>query len=928
MKPKANPTPIPSRWNFSARALLASTVVTLCSIPLAVYAQESSDANTKEGDSPPLETIVVKGIRKSLIEARDLKRDTNQLIDAIVAEDIGKLPDSNVAESLQRVSGIQLDRGIGEGTSVSIRGIRNNVVLLNGREIFDAGGRGGQGPDTLGTSTYGLLSLIPSELISRLEVTKLAGADEIEGAIGGTINVVTAKPLDSTGFRASGSLAARHGDLSGEISPKASFLVSNTFADDTFGISLAGSYNDTEYREDGFNTFSGYTRLENGLNFTDVNSFNAVTGLDGQLLNPDPNGDGVNGIVHQDPRFWQINDARERAGFNLHAQWVPSDSMELNYDVLYSTVDSERDRYWLGVFVPFGRIENAVLNDDEVLVSGISNRPQQTNVEYADFESEVFSQALTFDWDITENIQLNSELSVSKSESTTHQNFFRLQATERPPLPFSFVPDVPEFSFNGALLNNPESLLLTILFDSRSASETDNTALSFNFDHFINDSISLEYGARYSEVETAFTSDTVDLRPNTPASDLSQFISTWTSSDFFAGEASSVPRSYLVGSDILRSAGGGCAALESFYLNNPDPAQTAAYLNGGNPGLGCGTHAAETDTVAEEFQAVYAKLNFTTEFGSIPASGNIGVRYLDRELTSSGTLLVQGAAPQPFVTKNGDSTVLPSAVIKLDLNDNLVARAGYAKVLAYPNSGDLRNNLTLFGSGDGFGGSPDLEPFEADQFDLSLEYYFSDDALFSVAYFKKEIESFVIQQTDREVIPNFVNPDDGTNQGLISRGVNGDGGSIDGIELSYQQSFTQLPEPFDGLGLQTTYTNISSDTPFTDPSGRVLPQPGLSENNVNAVIYWEKGRVGARLAYNWRDEYLDRLGFSGSGIFADSYEDLAFSAYYEVNDRVKLSFEATNILDTRQKLFNTTPEATRSIVEFGPSYVLTLRGAL
>lgn len=926
MKPKTNPTP--QRWSFSVRALLTSAVATLCSMPLVVYAQESSDVNTKGGDSPPLETVVVKGIRKSLIEARDLKRDTDQLIDAVVAEDIGKLPDSNVAESLQRVSGIQLDRGIGEGTSVSIRGIRNNVILLNGREIFDAGGRGGQGPDTLGTSTYGLLSLIPSELISRLEVTKLAGADEIEGAIGGTINVVTAKPLDSSGFRASGSLAARYGDLSGEMSPKASFLVSNTFADDTFGISLAGSYNDTEYREDGFNTFSGYTRLENGLNFTDVNSFNAVTGLDGQLLNPDPNGDGINGIVHQDPRFWQINDARERAGFNLHAQWVPNESMELNYDALYSTVESERDRYWLGVFVPFGRIGNAVLNDDEVLVSGISNRPQQTNVEYADFESEVFSQALTFDWDITENIRLNSELSVSKSESTTHQNFFRLQATERPPLPFSFVPGVPEFSFNGALLNNPDSLLLTILFDSRSASETDNTAFSFDFNHFINDRINLEYGARYSEVETAFTADTVDLRPNTPAASLSQFISTWSSPDFFAGEASSVPRSYLVGSNILRSAGGGCAALESFYLNNPDPAQTAAYLNGGNPGLGCGTHAAETDTVAEEFQAVYAKLNFTTELGSIPVSGNIGVRYLDRELTSSGTLLVQGAAPQPFVTKNGDSTVLPSAVIKLDLNDNLVARAGYAKVLAYPNSGDLRNNLTLFGSGDGFGGSPDLDPFEADQFDLSLEYYFSDDALFSVAYFKKEIESFVIQQTDREVIPNFVNPDDGTNQGLISRGVNGDGGSIDGIELSYQQSFTQLPEPFDGLGLQTTYTNISSDTPFTDPSGRILPQPGLSENNVNAVIYWEKGRVGARLAYNWRDEYLDRLGFSGSGIFADSYEDLVFSTYYEISDRFKLSFEASNILDTRQKLFNTTPEATRSIVEFGPSYVFTLRGAL
>ncbi len=915
-------------WDSIRKAIVTTAAAPLFIASFPTYSQESEDIKSADNDSPVLESIVVTGIRRSLTEARDLKRTTNQFIDAVVAEDIGKLPDNNVAESLQRVSGIQLDRGIGEGTSVSIRGIRNNVVLLNGREIFDAGGRGGQGPDTLGTSTYGLLSLVPSELISRLEVTKLAGADEIEGAIGGTINIVTAKPLDSPGFRASGSVGTRYGDLSGEANPKASFLVSNTFADDTFGISLSGSYSDNNYREDGFNTFSGYTRLENGLNFTDLNSFNAVTGPDGLLLNPDPNGDGVNGIVHQDPRYWQINDGRERTGFNLNAQWLPNEAMELNYDVLYSKVESQRDRYWLGVFVPFGRIENAVLSDNEVLISGISNRPQQTNVEYADFESEVVSQALTFNWDISENIRLNTELAMSSSESTTHQNFFRLQATERPPLPFSFVPEIPEFGFNGGLLSDIDSLLLTILFDSRSGSETDNTALSLDFDHYINDGLNLEYGARYSKVETAFTSDTVDLRPNTPAAGLSQFISTWSSPDFFAGEAPSVPRSYLVGSNVLRSAGGGCAALESFYLNNPDPAQRDAYLNGGNPGLGCGTHAAETDTVEEEFQAIYAKLNFTSELGSIPVSGNVGVRYLNRDLTSTGTLLLEGSPPQPFVTKKDDSTVLPSAVVKFDLNDNLVARAGYAKVLSYPSSGSLRNNLTLFGSGDGFGGSPELDPFEADQFDLSLEYYFSEDALLSVAYFKKEIDSFVIQQTDREVIPNFVNPDDGSNLGLISRGVNGDGGSVDGIELSYQQSFSTLPAPLDGLGIQATYTNISSDTPFTDPSGRVLPQPGLSENNINAVLYWEKGPLGARLAYNWRDEYLDRLGFSGSGIFADSYDDLVFSAYYDINDRFTVSFEATNLLDTRLKLFNTSTEATRSIVEFGPSYALTLRGSL
>lgn len=907
------------------RGLLAgsSALILMCGA-LPAGAQETENAT--ETDVKTLDTVVVSGIRQSLTEARDIKRNSDQFLDAIVAEDIGKLPDNNVAESLQRVSGIQLDRGIGEGTSVSIRGVRNNVTLFNGREILESGGRGGLGPDTLRSSTYGLLSLVPSELISRLEVTKLAGSDEIEGAIGGIVNIVTSKPLDDPGFNAAGSLGVRYSELTGDADPRASFLLSNTWANDTFGMLLSASFNDVTFREDGFNTFSGYTRLENGLNFTDINAFNAVTGPDGQLLNPDPNGDGVNGIIHQDPRFWQINDGRKRTGINFAAQYQPNASMEFVYDALYSKVDSERDRYWLGVFVPFGTIQNAVLTDNEVLISGISNRPQQTNVEYADADAEVMSQALTFNWDISENLKMTSELSVSNSESSVHQNFFRLQATQRPPLPFTFASEVPVFEFDGGLLNDPSSLNLTILFDSRSRTTTDNTAFRADFDHRLNDTFDIEYGARFSSVETAFSSDTVDLRPNTPASDLSAFISTWSSPDFFDGEAANVPRSYLVGDSILRN-GGGCAVLADFYLNNPDPAQTAAFQNGANPGLGCANHEAEVDTVEEDFQAIYGKLNFDTQWGAYPVSGNVGARLLSRDLTSTGTLLVQGEPPQPFVTEKDETNLLPSAVLKVNLTDELVARAGYAKVLAYPNTADLRNNLTLFGSGDGFGGSPDLDPFKADQFDVSLEYYFDDDSLLSLTYFNKQIDSFVIQQTTREVIPNFVNPTDGSNQGLISRGINGDGGSVNGVEFSYQQAYDMLPAPFDGLGSLATYSYINSDTPFVDLSGNTLPQPGLSENNVNLIGYWEKGPFGLRLAYNWRDEYLDRLGFSGSGIFADSYDDLAFSAYYDINDKWKASFEATNLLDTRLRLFNTTPEATRSIVEFGPAYTFTIRGS-
>ena len=164
-------------------------------------AQPQTQAGTAPQDQNPvtLEGVTVSGIRQSLEKSRDLKRDSSQIVDAIVADDIGKLPDTNVAESLGRVAGVQLERGMGEGSSVLVRGLSQNVYLYNGREIFDATGRGGNGLDQLNTSTYGLLTLVPSELISRLSVTKLASADQVAGALGGIIDIETRLPLNADG---------------------------------------------------------------------------------------------------------------------------------------------------------------------------------------------------------------------------------------------------------------------------------------------------------------------------------------------------------------------------------------------------------------------------------------------------------------------------------------------------------------------------------------------------------------------------------------------------------------------------------------------------------------------------------------------------------------------------------------------------------
>ncbi|MBU3005265.1 TonB-dependent receptor [Paraglaciecola arctica] len=913
-----------------SRNTAISTKFLKTSIALGIVMAISAPSAVAQSEGNDLEIIEVKGFVQGLEQAKTIKRENTQFVDAVMAEDIGKLPDLNVAESLQRVSGVQLDRGIGEGTSVSIRGFRNNVILVNGREMIDGGGRGSTGPDTLDTTTYSLLALLPSEMISRLEVTKQAGADEIEGSIGGVVNIITRKPLSKKGLQASGSASVSYGELSGNTNYKGSFLVSNTFADDTFGLMLGANIDDREAREDGFNTFSGYSRLTQGgpFNFLDIDAPNAATDPNGNLLNPDPNGDGVNGLIHQEPRVWQIDDARDRTGVNFVAQWRPSEDLEFSFDLISSELKSDRERRWIGTFIPFARLKNAVLNENEVLVSGTSVREAQTNVEFNDSSSEVLSQALSMDWTLSGTLNMSAELAYTQAETYLHQTFARLLGNEKTEIDFDFRPEVPVLSFDASALNDLSQLNLFQFNDNKTRNDADHTALRIDFDQDLSDDYSIEYGVRLSQIDTSLTElQRATIRPRTPGEQLTQFVETWSSPDFFSGELAGLPRHYLAFSKQAYGAGG-CTVFRDFFLNHPDPAQTAAFTNGLN-GQSCtnNDHLDAPAIVEEDFQSAYVKLNFFGDLSGIEYTGNVGLRYIDRSLKSIGTQLNADSSKTKIVTESDSREVLPSATVKFDLSDDLVARVGAAKVLAYPNNADLRNRLSITGDGTGSAGSPDLKPFKANQLDLSLEYYI-EDGLLSAGYFRKSIDSFVVSSTDFQSIPGYVHPENGSDQALIRRNINGDGGSVNGLELIYQQTYSSLPAPFDGLGTSATYSYIDSETPFIDIEGNALPLPGLSKNNINFVAFWEKGPFGVRLAYNWRDEYLDRLGFSGSGVFSDDYKDLSLTTRWDISDKMSLDFQATNLLDSRQRLFNTYQEATRSIVEYGPSYILSFRVSL
>ena len=285
----------------------------LLGVSTLVMALQAAFAQAPPATAPG-DTVVVTGIRQSLESALNAKRNATQFVDAIVAEDIGKLPDRNVAESLARVSGVQVDRGIGEGTGISVRGLRQNVTLFNGREIFDSTGRGGVGLDQLGSSTYGLLGLVPSELISALEVTKLAGADQLSGGIGGIVDIRSRMPLDGPAAQTTllaAKLGATRDDLPGSTGKELFVLGAAKFANNTVGVLVSLSAADRELGQQGLDTFSGYRSYVDG---------------------------GVTRFGNQDVRVQDLQESRDKRGYNAVLQWRPSKALEIVADTFKSTL--------------------------------------------------------------------------------------------------------------------------------------------------------------------------------------------------------------------------------------------------------------------------------------------------------------------------------------------------------------------------------------------------------------------------------------------------------------------------------------------------------------------------------------------------------------------------------------------------------------
>jgi TonB-dependent receptor len=901
---------------LTRRTILSTLIaqVLFASVPAVAQTSTANDTTTKAPVPPgqpqattapqdqapvTLEGVTVSGIRQSLEKSRDLKRDSTQIVDAIVADDIGKLPDTNVAESLGRVAGVQLERGMGEGSSVLVRGLSQNVYLYNGREIFDATGRGGNGLDQLNTSTYGLLTLVPSELISRLSVTKLASADQVAGALGGIIDIETRMPLNVDGDQNVVSMSGTYSKLAKKGGGDGFALLSARTKDERFGAMIAATYSHSTVVQQGLDTFSGYA------SYKDTSVTPAVTRYGST-----------------DMRAQDISDDRTKKGVSAVLQWRPVPGVEIIGDTFYSKQTADRDRYWLA-FNPSAGLSNAVYSPNNILVAGRSTSPIQANTEIADIEADVWSTALKAKFQAGDHLDGSAEVSYDRSKADYHQNYMRLQ-------PAAGVTSVIDYdlrqgafgSFNvsGVNLTDPSQMRMSILFDNDYRAKTDAPAArtdwtwNFDSDHWR----ALDFGARVTKVKSDQDPLRADIRPTggVPATQLSDFLRVYSNDDFMKGEFDGLPRSYL---GSFRSVFSGCSA----FTGIPSISQDPQCLDGRNNALAY----AGTFSIDEKFSEAYSKVDWGFDAGSMPVSGNFGLRYVQRELDSRGNLLSAAGNAIPTEYRSTDREWLPSAIAKWEISDKWLLRGGAARVVAFPNTEDLNNGVTLSNNavfdngvqitpGTGSGGAPALKPFKADQYDMSLEYYYNDTGMLSAGVFYKDISTFIVQQQSAESY--------GGVDYFVNRKVNGDHATVKGAEFLAQVPFTFLPEAINGFGMVATYTYIDSATPIKDVTGQSLSFPGLSKNNVNLILYYETGPFSARVAYNWRDHYFVSLSAANTGIYNDNYSDLAASVSYNFTPKLSLQLQATNLLDSKQRTYDGSTEGLRTNVVYGRNYMATV----
>lgn len=905
----------------SALALaVSSAIATTTSLPL--LAQQSS--------ADDVEIIAISGYRSSLKASQADKKNANVVSDGIRAEDLGKFPDLNVAESLQRITGVSIDRNGGEGQAVTIRGFgpQFNTVLVNGRQVAsETGGR-----------EFAFDSLSANQIVGA-DIFKTGTATMQEGGIGGTVSLITARPFDYEGFTAVASAKAMYESLSEETSPSFSGLISNTFNDGTIGVLLSISHEERDVQ---------------------INQIATAGWRPGQTISNSR--DGVlftNAFI---PRNWdQIvdNQERERTNGSLVVQFAPSEDVTITLDGSISKfeVDSlvtdlaswfEPDRVGSATIDPATGTLLSFSQDVGLFVS--SGNPATDFVSHTRNSRDITNEAfgLNVDWMINDSLSAKIDISNSTAENDR-------AGRDR----FNVVGIINNYTFDGTGSiptvrhdgfgdgNLPDPNLARLHYNEKGnqpSFEDEITEYKVDFKYIADSEVftGAKFGAYFQEREKSqfqiFASqcafcgytepaplDTLNFRPFTANNFFSGLIDTFYTYD---GDA------YV---DFLASTGN---PIEPVLQNN-------------------------RFTVNEEIQSLYAEFDFQMDIGDMPVYLNVGARYSTTDIdvdavqsfiadvvpTSDMTLFSNVFGPAMDIVEGGEySNLLPSVNVKLELNEDMILRFAVYDSLTRPTIGSLspattfneprRQNLTAQG------GNPTLRPFLSENWDISYEYYYADTSTFTFAVFNKEIEDFITTLTGEEVFtldnradqPGFLCADplcDGLDINdpstaeelfglqetyLVSRPQNGESARVTGYEIAITHVFEN------GFGITANATVVDSSVELGDDASTRFALEGLGDSQ-NIVLFYEADNWQARIAFNNREGFLRNIdnGFNGEPINTETFGQVDVSASYDINENVTIFFEGINVTEEELRQTGRFPNQTFSIEDNGSRYALGVR---
>lgn len=865
-----------------------------------------------------IEVIAVSGsYSRSLEEARDLKRNNVGFADAIVATDVADFPEQNLAEALQRVPGVAIERDKGLGTRVNIRGLPTEFTHVSINGLATASGSGGRDVE---------FDIFASEIIQQVTVQKSPTAADEEGGIAGSVKISTARPFDYNEDQLILSAEGAHNSISEEVDPRFAVLASKTAGDWGGLVSFSHA------------TRTNRTDSNSGVNFRPLDRFLAQSGSPekearaqqaaevlerdtGLVINDPTDSDETGRVVFIDKAADRVyvND-QEKWGATAAFQFKPSNNFSLTLDTMVGGYDTVEDEYDAAAYSAssISTLEEIHDFDDTTLAdygmvvltdtSYTATQHEFLSKERVN-ETDFYQASLNLDWQIAE-WTVTGLLGYSGADKTLDSANLKHVA---------YAPSRTRFTATGGETiqsDNPDSINMytdsdAYIFESYQVDyeeiRDDKYAAQLDFKHpmqlnWLPGLVDIQFGVRYTDKSKQRDFGTTLVGGPGPDD------ASWTGErNFTESELTSI-------ADIVPGGAYSVSDLDWQQVSNSYARDFFRY-----DGFGVDFNPGEFYRVDEEVLSAYFMTNFDFDIGRMPVRLNAGIRAVDTSVDSFGYHQEQADdgstqySDEPVTSDGNYTDYLPSFNLSMDVTDQLVFRAAASRTLMRPSLTDIAYRRSVSWNEFRFSdGNPDLEPTYADQWELGLEFYLDNGGLLAASYFEKDIEG-VVRQELTGVVPDVEKLNaNGTLDGYydfdVYQPVNAEGSyRISGLELIAHLPFDMIIPALSGFGVNTNYTMLDNSLTGSSELGIPTPPEGLAEEVYNATLYYENQSFDARLAYNYKDDYVETVGRNMYPVYREGYGQLDFALGYRLTENVKLTLKGINMTDEATRGYTIDP---------------------